>query len=171
MDPDELNGCKDKFDAVWRRVMSDSAKDAQHSVGRPKTHDPGAAETGRLRSFMDGEAADAQIYGLLARKFRGCARQTLSGISSDERCHLKKLKAKYFILTGKTYAPPASCPFTRNVPETLRLKLLGEAEGAQAYLGAADETVYADLAETYRALAADETHHSRLLGDIIETLF
>jgi rubrerythrin len=48
---------------------------------------------------------------------------------------------------------------------------MDEAESAKAYLDAADETAYAELAETYRALASDETRHSRMLSDIIETLF
>jgi rubrerythrin len=171
MDPYEFNTYKDRFDAVWRRVMSGGTEDAQRPGAKPKAHDPSAAEAGRLRSFMDDEATDAQIYGLLARKFRGRTRQTLLCLSSEERCHLKKLRAKYFILTGRTYAPPAACPFARNVPETLRLKVMDEAESAKAYLDAADETGYAELAETYRALASDETRHSRMLSDIIETLF
>ncbi len=69
MDPYEFNTYKDRFDAVWRRVMSGGTEDAQRPGAKPKAHDPSAAEAGRLRSFMDDEATDAQIYGLLARKF------------------------------------------------------------------------------------------------------
>ncbi len=172
MDPGDLNHYKDKFDAVWRRVMSENAEASTPArYSKPNAHGGDFAEASRLRDFMDDEACDAQQYALLARKFRSPAGQTLMSISSDERHHLKKLKVKYFILTGKTYTPPGSCPFISSVRETLRQKFMGEAEGAKAYLDAAADTAYDDLSETYRTLAADEQHHSQLLGGIIETLF
>ncbi len=172
MDPGELNTYSDKFAAVWRRVMSDNSEQNSHPANsEQKTFTAGTAETARLREFMDDEVCDEQLYGLIARKLSGQSRQTLLSIASDERHHLKKLKAKYFILTGKTYTPPASCPYTRFVPGTLRLKVMDESEGAKAYLTAASETVYTELAETYRALAADETRHSEMLSDIIEDMF
>ena len=172
MDLGDVNHYKDKFDAVWRRVMSENAE-ASPQADYPKSNARGgeSTEAARLKAFMDDEACDAQQYALLARHFRGHAGQRLMGISSDERHHLKKLKAKYFILTGQTYTPPGSCPFVRSVRETLRQKVRGEAEGARAYLDAATDTAYDDLSETYRALAADEERHSQLLGGIIESLF
>ena len=172
MDPGDLNNYKDKFDAVWRRVMSESAKsNPQYSATRPNAPDAELAQAARLRKFMDDEANDAQLYGLLASMFSGRARGTLCSIAANERYHLKKLRTQYFIRTGKTYRPPRACPFIRSAPETLRLKVMDEAEGARAYQNAANETGYDDLAETYRRLASDEMRHAQMLSDIIESLF
>ena len=171
MNPGDINTYTDNFDAVWRRVMADNAGQDTQAVYRDTTaHSHGPDETKRLQKFMDDEVCDARLYTLIGGKLSGHARQTLLSIASDERHHLKKLKAKYFILTGKTYTPPGSCPYTRYVPETLRLKVLSESEGAEAYLSAANDTGYSELAETYRQLAADEAHHSQMLGSIIEDM-
>ncbi len=165
MDPGDLNTYRDKFDAVWQRVMSENAAPGAPSTGA-ETYKSGAGpdESAQLRAFMDDEHCDAQLYELLASGTGGRTRQIFGRIAADERRHLRKLKAKYFILTGRTYTPPVSCPFVCSGPETLRQKVRGEAEGAAAYLDAANETGYADLAETYRALSADETRHSELLS-------
>ena len=172
MNPGEQNTYTDKFDAVWRRVMSENAgQNAQLENTPMKTDGNDVIETDRLRKFMDDEVCDARLYELVASKVSVRTRQTLLKIAADERRHLKKLRAKYFILTGKTYTPPDSCPYTRYVPETLRQKVKGEAEGAKAYRAAADETGHPGLAETYRQLAADETYHALLLGNIIEDMF
>ena len=168
MDPGDLNANKDKFDAVWRRVMSESAY-SQANAGI-NADNPDAAEAARLRTFMDDEATDAQMYSVLAGILCGRAHKTLAAISADERRHLKKLRATHFIRTGKTYMPPAACPFIHSVRETLRLKILGEMEGADAYLKAADETGDDALSETYRMFASDEMRHAHLLGEIIESI-
>lgn len=158
-----------KFDAVWKRVkpemalnMKDLRENGRYSVSE---------DCDRLRGFMDGESCDAEFYGMLALKCSGCARQMLLRISADEQGHLKKLRAKYFILTGETYKPPNACPLIRTVPDALRRKYSGEKEGSVAYRTAAEDAADTDLKDTYLALSADEARHSKAIGCIIETLF
>ncbi len=152
MDNNDLQFDKAKFNAVWQRIM------------------PGTEDIGQLRRFMDDEASDAQIYCMLASMCSGSSRQTLLRISSDERYHLKKLRAQHFILTGETYKPPSTCPLIYSVPDTLRRKYTGEKEGSAAYRAGAEKTLNKDLADTYLAFSEDEAHHSRMIGCIIENL-
>lgn len=158
-----------KFDEIWQRVMpgtNENNINVQSEQKPTETH-----EAGQLRDFMDDEANDVQTYCVLASKCSDSTRQTLLRISSDERCHLKKLKAKYFILTGKTYTPPNACPLIYSVSETLRQKYIGEKDGAAAYLAAAEKTSNPELKDTYLALSEDEARHSKLISCLIENLF
>jgi rubrerythrin len=128
-------------------------------------------EAERLRDFMVGEACDAHFYRMLASMCSGNAYQMLSRISADERCHLKRLRARYFILTGETYTLPNSCPLIYTAPDALRRKYAGEKEGSAAYRAAAEKTSDTDLKGTYLSLAEDEARHSRIIGCIIENMF
>jgi rubrerythrin len=168
MDNNDYSFDRAKFDAVWQRVMPGTVDDnikPNTMTQKAETHD-----TEQLCDFMDDEANDAQIYCLLASKCSGCTRQMLSRISADERSHLKKLRAKYFILTGETYTPPNACPLIYSVPDTLRKKYSGEKEGSAAYRAAAEKNSHKELADTYLALSEDEARHSRMIGCIIENM-
>lgn len=158
-----------KFDAVWRRVMGDDRESGP--LSNPKSQRADQGEDEKLRRFMDDEACDAQFYATLACKYTGMARQILQRISSDEKCHLKRLRARYFILTGKTYTLPDTCPLIYSPADALRRKYSGEKEGAQAYLDAAEQTGDPDLRDTYLALSQDEARHSKMVGSIIENMF
>ena len=158
-----------KFDAVWRRVMPETEDNTSKQKAAIKHSEDNEAEM--LRDFMDDESCDAQLYCQLAAMCSGSARQMLMRISSDERCHLKKLRAKYFILTGETYTPPNTCPLIYAVCDALRLKYSGEKEGSAAYRAAAERTSDTDLKDTYLALSEDEARHSRTIGCIIENMF
>jgi rubrerythrin len=157
-----------KFDAVWQRVLTGKTESAPKTEQTAKRRGDGEAE--KLRCFMDGEAGDAQFYWSLAAMCSAGARATLLRISCDERRHLKKLRARYFILTGGTYAPPDTCPLIYTVPDALRRKYAGEKEGSAAYTAAAESAADADLRDTYLALAQDEARHSRTIGCIIESM-
>jgi rubrerythrin len=161
---------KDKFDAVWRRVKNEPAS-AVYKNDKQKT--TARDEAGRLRDFMDGEACDAQFYAALSRMGQRSApqlTQPLQHISGDERTHLKKLRAYYFILTGETYTPPCACPLAYSVPDALRQKYSGEGAAAKAYLEAASSTAHEELSEVYRQLAADEARHRKIIGCLIENI-
>ncbi|SHH91964.1 Ferritin-like domain-containing protein [Sporobacter termitidis DSM 10068] len=158
-----------KFDAVWRRVMPEMADAVPEQKPAVKRTEPDENE--RLRAFMDDESCDAQLYCLLANKCSGNARQTLMRISCDERHHLKKLRAKYFIRTGETYTPPSTCPLICAVPDALRRKYSDEKAGAAAYRAAAGATPDADLKDTYLALSEDEARHAGIIGCLIENMF
>jgi len=127
-------------------------------------------EACRLRGFMDNEAQDALTYGMLAALCCGSTRQKLFRIAMDEQCHLKKLRATYFILTGEMYMPPKACPLICDLPETLRRKYQDEKEGSAAYRNAAETTSVNELADTYPALAEDEARHLKIIGCVIENI-
>lgn len=168
MDDNELYFDRTRFDAVWDRVSgsNNAAGTAPMSTAKPK----GADDRAQLREFMDDEAADAQFYCVLASKTTGCTRRTLSEIAADERRHLKKLRTKYFILTGETYDPAPACPVIYSVSDALRKRYEGEIRGAAAYRAAADMTAREDLADTYLEFAADESRHAMEIERLIECL-
>lgn len=166
MDSSNTQFDRAKFDAVWQRVMPEAFENNMLHTAPSKRAD----DAWQLRAFMDDEAADARIYCLLADKCTGGTRQALLKISSDERCHFKKLRAALFILTGEMYTPPDACPLIYSAPDMLRRKYMGEKDGAAAYRTAAEKTSNKELAEKYLALSEDETQHSRMLGCIIENM-
>jgi rubrerythrin len=158
-----------KFDAVWRRVIQASGEKSPAQKQTDQYADLGGADT--LRRFMDDESCDAQFYSTLACKCSGMTRQTLQRIASDEKCHLKRLRARYFILTGGTYTPPDTCPLITATADALRLKYAGEKEGAAAYREAAEQTSDQELKYTYLDLSQDEARHARTIGCLIERMF
>lgn len=172
------------FDAVWQRILTDKpgaavtpkASGEANASGEPfdglvKTAPVSEGDLKRMREFMDDEAGDAITYAELAGMCSGCCRQTLLKMSADEKKHLKKLRAQYFIRTGKTYTPPGCCPLIRTFGETLRLKYTGELEGSQSYRSASGETRDGELAALYATFAEDEKRHHQLIGGLIEGLF
>jgi rubrerythrin len=167
VDIKDLEIDRDRFDAVWRRVMPEPA---EYGVRQKAVKQTTSDDACRLREFMDNEAQDARIYCMLASMCSGSPRQALLRISSDERCHLKKLRARYFILTGEMYKPAEACPLIYSVPDALRKKHQGEKEGAAAFRSAAEMTSDRELADTYLAHADDEARHSKMIGCIIENI-
>lgn len=158
-----------KFDAVWQRVRPDLAASAPAPV-KPGCHAEDK-EAARLRELMTQEAYDARFYGALAAKCSGHMRRVLSRLSADELCHLRRLRAQYFILTGKSYTPPNTCPVVHSVPDALRRRYSGEKDGAAAYKADAENTRDENLKDTYLALSDEEARHRKILGHMIESLF
>ncbi len=158
-----------KFDAVWRRVMPEAAE----ATTKQKTINQNAYsdDTCRLCEFMDSEANDTRVYCLLASMCAGIMRQSLYRISSDKKCHLKKLRAKYFIRTGEIYTPPGACPLIYSVKDTLRRLYADEKERSAAYRAAAEKTADHELADTYLAHAEDAVRHIKAIGCMIESMF
>ena len=167
MDDKDLAFDREKFEAVWRRVMPEAAENNKEQNAADPTEKNDAR---RLREFMDNEARDARVYRMLAAACSGSMRQRLHRIALDEQSHLRKLKAVYFILTGEIYRPPEACPLIRGLPETLRRKYLDEKEGSAAYKDAAEKTPVKELADTYPALAEDEARHIEIIARIIENI-
>ncbi|MEL4105654.1 hypothetical protein AAFA46_02265 [Oscillospiraceae bacterium WX1] len=160
-----------KFDDVWQRVLASGTNPADIGVTANPGNAPGGVDdAAQLRDFMDDEANDAQIYCTLASLCAGSARRELLAIAADERCHLKHLRARYFILTGETYTPPSACPLIYSVSQTLRRKYTGELEGAAAYRSAAAATSDMTLRDIYLAHAEDEARHSKIIGCLIENM-
>jgi hypothetical protein len=107
-----------KFDAVWRRVKPESAV-ITPAPALPNYHSEDK-EAARLRELMTQEACDARFYGALAARCSGYMRRVLSRLSAEEFCHLKRLRAQYFILTGQSFTPPNACPVIYSVHDALR---------------------------------------------------
>jgi rubrerythrin len=168
MDDNGLYFDRAKFDAVWDRVSGNNPGTGLSPEQTMKLK--GADDRAQLRKFMDDEAADAQFYCVLAAKTTGCMRRTLSNIAADERRHLKKLRTKYFILSGETYDPAPVCPVIYSVSDALRKRFEGETKGAAAYKAAAEETARKDLADTYLDFAADEARHAMEIERLIECM-
>lgn len=168
MEDIELSFNRAQFDAVWDRVNGNNANayTSPASTGKEKSTDDAA----QLRAFMDDEALDAQYYCVLASKTSGCTRRTLSNISADERRHLKKLRTKYFILTGEAYDPAPACPVVYSVSDALRKRYAGEVKGASAYKAAAEHTAQEGLADTYLELASEEARHAMDIERLIECM-
>jgi rubrerythrin len=160
---------RERFDAVWQRVMRGRAENGPAPTLKTPYAEPGDADG--LRRVMDDETGDAQFYSALACKCSGPAREPRRRIASAERCHLKILRARYFILTGKTYAPPDSCPLIYSPADALRRKYAGEKEGAEKYGRAAEQASDPDLRDTYLTLSREEARHAKTVCGIIENLF
>jgi rubrerythrin len=157
----------EKFDAVWKRVMNEP-EDGSRKVNASGSAGTDADEAAQLQAFMNDEACDAQFYATLAGLAPSGAKNALCRIACDEKGHLKRLRAHYYLLTGETYTPPGACPLIYRIPEALRQKYAGEAAGAKAYMEAAARTGNEELGETYRALGADEARHRKIIGCLIE---
>lgn len=158
-----------KFDAVWRRVKLESAV-LTPAPAKPDryTEDEEAA---RLLELMTQEACDARFYGALAARCSGSMRRALSRLSAEEFCHLKRLRAQYFIRTGQSYAPPNTCPVIYSVPDALRRRYAVEKDGAETYEAEAENARDESLKDTYLALSKEEARHRRILEHMIESLF
>ena len=151
MDNNGIFYTQKKFDEVWDRVAGKSNTDAD-----------------TLKTLMGYEYTDYNIYKALAQKNTGALRMRFSEMANDELRHFKTLRARYFILTGKTYTPekPQTVKAS-SIAEILRERYGIEQEAAAGYLKAAEETKLQDIAEIYRANAADEQKHMRIVTELL----
>jgi hypothetical protein len=117
---------------------------------------------------MPADSENSWITKPMTRGFTACLRpcaraaqqQILYRITSDEKYHLKKLRAKYFILTARCIHRRA-CPLICSISDTLRRMYTVKKEGSAAYKAAAERASDHELADTYLALAKDEARHSK----------
>lgn len=164
----DLNGCSfdnASFNAVWQRVTGGDCNTSD--IGRYA----GPDSISELQSFIDGESQDVKLYATLAAMCPGSFRTAVLRLASEERSYLKRLRAQYFILTGKTYLPADACPLVYSLADTLRLKYAAELDAAAAYTAAAETVPRPDLSDTYHDLSAGKTRHARTLCCLIEELF
>jgi len=125
-----------------------------------------------LKELMYDEAYDAKFAADLAR--RRCpssAAGLLMRIAREENCHLRKLQAEYYILTGTKYQP---CVANVNIPcnflDALRELYHSEAKDAEIYLDAAAATADPRLSELYNCLSAEESEHANEIACLIANL-
>ncbi|NLL46156.1 MAG: hypothetical protein GX250_05030 [Clostridiales bacterium] len=122
-----------------------------------------------LKELMYDEAYDAKYCADLAR--RRCSQAAaglLMQMSREEACHLCRLQAEYYILTGSKFQP---CVANVNIPcnflDALRELYHGEVRDAEIYLDAAAATADPRLSELYTCLSAEEAGHADEIACLI----
>ena len=138
--------------------------EAPEECACPCNQEPPAAsesELAQLRKFMDDEASDMETYRVLGARF--CCprvRKIMLELSRDEECHLKKLRAMYFLKSGCAYkcCPEKVC--IGSLVSAVRERYAEETEGAQAYEAAAACEKDDLLRCLYTELAGDERRHA-----------
>ena len=155
------------FDEVWSRVGSPMPEYAVGASCPLPAAGAGEDEKARLERFMQGEAADGDLYGRLAKCVSGKARELLMRAASDEKRHLKKLQLEYFLLTGNSYAANFSPNPVNGVLTALRNAYLDEKAGAAEYRAASANVEGAELRELYALLAEDEARHAEYMRHIL----
>ncbi|MGM9521051.1 MAG: ferritin family protein [Oscillospiraceae bacterium] len=145
---------------VWERVSPPDSTGAPESA--PDT-------AGWLRNFIDGEAADAAMYTLLALKTKGSsAERVLRRIAADERHHEKRLQTEYFMLTGDTWMPRTRQPSAPYLLAALRERYIEEQKGAENYESAAKKTEEPRLRAMLFELARDERRHALAIRSLVD---
>jgi len=152
----------ERFEAVWSRVMEENAV---HSALKRNENDASV-----LRMLMDDAHCAAGAYSALRRRVSGRAAEMLGEILADERRHLRSLKTAYFLKTGRTYSPPASCPAITSVTGALRMQYDREGEMSAKYIACASQTGDMALSGLYRSISSDEVHHARTIMRLCEKL-
>lgn len=130
------------------------------------------AEEAQLIEFMDDEATDHAFYIALAKKLADKNdAATISRIARDESIHLRRLRAAYFLKTGKQYSPNPKQPYINSTLDALRKAYGEEIGGVEGYLSAASKAKDAHLSSLYSELASDELRHSQLIIELLEKRF
>lgn len=125
-----------------------------------------------LQEMIEGESEDWRLYQALARRAAGSGARMLGSMAADERRHVRRLAAAYFLITGERCQAQGQ-QGSRPVPELmtgLREQFIQEQREAAAYQGAAAETADPCLQQLYRELAQEEQMHARLIRSLLEQL-
>jgi hypothetical protein len=152
---DNLNFDSERFTAVWQRVTAEMQSPA-HTDQPPPTE----TEANTLCRHMEALAQDAEHCRNLAKKCPGRMAETLQRMSRENSRLLKKLRVKYFILTGGAYSPDCGGRPICTTTEALR-----ELYNSAVSLGEkfAEHHTYHDLAEVKR-------HHAETIARLIENM-
>lgn len=125
-----------------------------------------------LQEMIDGETEDWRLYQSLARRAVGSGARMLGSMAADERRHVRRLAAAYFLITGERCQAQGQ-QGSRPVPDLmtgLREQFIQEQRSAAAYQGAAAESGDPCLQQLYRELAQEEEMHARLIRNLLEQM-
>lgn len=155
---------------VWSRVM---AAQTNRQTAAPQNTAP--RQTGsacitpeQVLELIGHEMQDAAVYHALACRMTGCAKKTLAELSRDERCHVKKLSAIYFLLTGKKACPKRpDSPCITCSAETLRRQYQAELAARERYEALAP--LSGARACTLRQIALDECRHAGKIYELLQS--
>lgn len=144
MESNSIYFTRKKFDEVWGRVSPDIRADED-----------------TLKTLMDYEYTDFNIYRALSRRYTGTLSLRFSEMANDEMRHYTTLKAKYYLLTGKVYKSIQSVQLTqRELKDILKTRYVAECEAYEGYAKAAKSVLDADLAGICLRNAEDEKRHA-----------
>ncbi len=141
---------------VWSRVMAAGAAPSTSTApaAQETAEEPAASFEAQLQELLRRARADAALNIRLARRLRGCARQTLLHLAEQSRQEARTLAALYYITTGQR----AACePVSPDAPACLAAGLRRQYERQLAN------------AATYRALAEQVPAHAETLTCLAET--
>ena len=125
-----------------------------------------------LQEMIDGETEDWRLYQTLARRAVGSGARMLGSMAADERRHVRRLAAAYFLITGERCQAQGQ-QGSRPVPDLmagLREQFIQEQRSAAAYQGVAAECADPCLQQLYRELAQEEEMHARLIRNLLEQM-
>ena len=183
-----VGGDDETFRRVWQRVMPQAENSPvrpnppppppPHDTRPPRPLDGGdgcysrvdPAQTDLLRRMMDGAAEDERFCRALAARAPQRAARVLRSISADERRQEQRLRAAYFILTGRQYRSPnhGGRRPAPNFLHGLREQLIAERRGSDAYRRAASGADDPCLRRLFEDLAMDEARHAQMLQTLLE---
>ena len=159
---------QNKAQRVWSRVMNSPVSAEPAGSAAEAAGDCGGSLTAeRVMALVKDEQDACAAYRYLAGCVGGCAKKQLLQMAEEERCHAKKLRAYYFLLTGKkACAGPGKPPCVTCVNETLRQFYRKELEDARNYgrlAKLADER-----ACTFETMSRQECAHAHKLYCILQ---
>lgn len=142
---------------VWSRVMA--AGTAQPATAAAAAQEAAAEEPtvsfeAQLQELLRRARADAALSLCLARRLRGCARQTLLHLAEQSRQEARTLAALYYLTTGQRAACDRVSP---DAGACITASLRRQYERQLANAG------------TYRALAEQVPAHAQTLTCLAET--
>jgi len=150
---------------VWSRVM---AAQTNRQTSAPQNTAPACITPEQVLELIGHEMQDAAVYHALSCRMTGCAKKTLAELSRDERRHVKKLSAIYFLLTGKKACPQKpEPPCITCSAETLRRQYQAELAARERYEALAP--LSGARACTLRQIALDECRHAGKIYELLQS--
>jgi len=163
IDPKTLN-------AVWQRVTAARKEPPSEQEANIDPPPPQKTDEQRLIELIDAASAAAEVYKACAARCSGKIRRELLALSTAQSTAAQKLRARYYILTGKSYWPPPSCPYVLSLTKTLKMRYEAERAAYTEYVQAANATRDTSLSDLYFALAALSQRHADALVCLLESL-
>ena len=154
---------------VWSRVMAAGAAPSTSTApaAQETAEEPAASFEAQLQELLRRARADAALNIRLARRLRGCARQTLLHLAEQSRQEARTLAALYYLTTGQR----AACePVSPDAPACLAAGLRRQYErqlaNAATYRALAEQVPA--HAETLTCLADGSQRHARALVCVLQ---
>ena len=150
---------------VWSRVMAAGAvpnTNAAPAAQETAAEAPTVSFEAQLQELLRRARADAALDMCLARRLRGCARQTLLRLAEASRQEARTLAALYYLTTGQRAACERVSPDAgAGTAAALRRQYERQLANAATYRALAEQNCA--HAETLTCLADGAQRHARAL--------